>query len=138
MKKQAGFTLIELIVVIVILGILAATALPRFVDFGVQASAASAAGVAGAMASGSTINVANRALNVANGPAVTGAVADICEETAAIWAGNQLLQGGIPPGFTVAPAAGSNANCAANNVVTCTVTETTRNQTANATIACAL
>jgi MSHA pilin protein MshA len=31
-KKQVGFTLIELIIVIVLLGILAITAVPKFID----------------------------------------------------------------------------------------------------------
>ena len=48
-NKQAGFTLIELVVVIVILGVLAATALPRFLNASSSARAASLKGLAGAM-----------------------------------------------------------------------------------------
>lgn len=54
-KQQAGFTLIELVMVIVILGILAAFALPKFADLTGDAREASINGLAGALKSAASI-----------------------------------------------------------------------------------
>lgn len=49
MKRQGGFTLIELVVVIVILGILAVTAAPKFLNLQGDARGSSLQGLKGAM-----------------------------------------------------------------------------------------
>jgi len=94
MKKNAGFTLIELVIVIIVLGILAATAVPKFINLQDDAKEAAMKGVESALHSAANIVYSKSAIDGVESNA-SGSISTSSGDVNVIWGYPAATSAGI-------------------------------------------
>lgn len=121
MKKQSGFTLIELVIVIVILGILAVTAAPKFLNLQGDARKSVAEGAEGAIKAAAEL-VYSKAIIAGLDNAATGSVKADGEDITTAFGYPTADDLGVALAVELEGTWSANAPSGAEGTVTCEIT----------------
>ncbi|QJC58060.1 Fimbrial protein [Polaromonas vacuolata] len=110
LKKQRGFTLVELVATTVILGVLAAVAIPKFIDLKGDSAQASVKGIADTLTTAGNANYATRSVTPTAGFA---SIKQSCSD----FTPNLFDSKVLPDGFK---ASGASSMISGNNICTLT------------------
>lgn len=132
MRRQSGFTLIELVIVIVVLGILAALAVPRFISLQREARIAVIDSLFNSVRSGSNLvyaksaavgqsDMASGSVDI-DGPGPGGAIATVFGYPAATAAAMGLLFDNLSPRYNLVATSATTLRMDIDGITTCAVT----------------